>query len=308
MSDEKVKVSIIIPHYNQKECLQRLLPNITDQTFQVFEVIIIDDCTPDEATISFVREFIKDQPCMHFVQNEVNMRFVKTVNRGITLAKGEYICFLNSDTEIKNTFVQKNVEILDSDATIGGITCVVVDQYGQNWFSGGRYNKGSPINLVDDFQGLRPVDFIAGTAAFYRREIFDKIGPFDKNYIMYHEDVEFGLRVRQQTHYRLCTFSDKLVKHLIVPSIPRLNVIYFGSRNMVLLSRRYAPQYLPRIIGYFLRQFIMCCIRASIDILTNKKKAPSLKVRWAHASLRGAISGIMARQTHLVHADITKPR
>jgi GT2 family glycosyltransferase len=156
MSDKKIKVSIIIPHYNQKDCLQGLFPNLVDQTFQDFEVILIDDCTPDEATINYVRDFIRDKPNMHLVQNEVNMRFVKTVNKGITLAKGEYICLLNSDTEVKSTFVQRNVEILDSEPTIGGITCIVVDKSGQIWFSGGCYNKGFPVNLKDDFEGLRP--------------------------------------------------------------------------------------------------------------------------------------------------------
>jgi GT2 family glycosyltransferase len=297
MGNEKVKVSIIIPHYNQKDCLQGLFPNLVDQTYKDFEVILIDDCTPDEATIDFVREFIKDKPNMHLVQNSVNMRFVKTCNRGITLAKGEYLCFLNSDTTLKNNFIQRNVEILDSDATIGGLTCIVVDKSGQNWFSGGRYSNGFPTNLKDDFQGLRLVDFIAGTAAFYRKEVFDRIGLFDENYIMYHEDVEFGLRVRQLTEYQLCTFSDKLVTHLIIHSIPGLNFIYFESRNLILLSRRFAPQYLPKLIISILWHAAARFIGASLSILTLKPLSSILKIRRAAASLHGAFDGIIAVQT-----------
>ena len=308
MSEKKIKVSIIIPHYNQKECLQQLFPNIVAQTYKDFEVIVIDDCSPDDATVSFIKEFIKDKPYMNLVQNTVNRRFVKTCNKGIKLAKGEYLCFLNQDTEIKSNFVQRNVEILDSDATIGGLTCIVVDKSGQNWFSGGRYSKGVPINLKDDFQGLRPVDFIAGTAAFYRREVFDKIGLFDENYIMYHEDVEYGLRVRQLTDYRLCTFSDKLVTHLIIGSLPGPNLIYYDSRNLLLLSRRFAPQFVPKIMGFTLRQAATCLVEASLSVLTLKPLTSVYKVRCAIARLRGAFDGILARQTQLVHADITKPR
>lgn len=309
MSEKKLKVSIIIPHYNQKDCLQGLFPNLVDQTYKDFEVILIDDCTPDEATITFVRDFIKDKPNMHLVQNTVNMRFVKTCNKGIKLAKGEYLCFLNQDTEIKDNFIQRNVEILDSDATIGGLTCIVVDRSGQIWFSGGRYSDGFPINLKDDFEGVRPVDFIAGTAAFYRREVFDKIGLFDENYIMYHEDVEYGFRVKQLTDYRLCTFSDKLVTHLILPSLTGANIVYYDNRNLILLSRKYAPQYLHKLIGHIIWQAAARLIGAFLNILTLKPlAAPSLKVRWAYAGLQGAYSGIMTRQTQLVHADITKPR
>ena len=308
MRDEKIKVSIIIPHYNQKECLQRLFPTIADQTFKNFEVIIIDDCTPDKETISYVREFIKDRPNMHLVQNTVNMRFVKTCNKGITLAKGEYICLLNSDTELKNTFVQRNVEILDSDPTIGGLTCVVVDQYGQNWFSGGRYRRGGPSNLQDDFQGVRSVDFIAGTAAFYRKDVFEKVGLFDENYIMYHEDVEFGLRMRRHTDYRICTFSDKLVAHILVPSIPRSDVWYYGSRNEVLLSKRYAPLCLPLAIAHIMVYGVAIhLIRATLGTLLLKFSLSSDWIRFAAASFRGAISGIMEGHTQLFHAHITKP-
>jgi GT2 family glycosyltransferase len=295
MCDKKIKVSIIIPHYNQKECLQRLFPTIIDQTFKDFEVILIDDCTPDETAITFVRDFIKDKPNMHLVQNTVNLRFVKTCNKGITLAKGEYLCFLNQDTEIKNTFVQRNVEILDSDPTIGGLTCVVVDQFGQNWFSGGRIRNMFPHNLKDDFQGVRSVDFVAGTAAFYRKDVFDRVGLFDENYFMYHEDVEFGLRIKQQTDYRLCTFSDKLVTHILVPSMPRSDVYYCSSRNLVLLSRKYAPQYLPRLIIHIMVYFIANnLIRASLHMLTLKTSLASRRMGFAVASLRGTIHGIMA--------------
>jgi glycosyltransferase involved in cell wall biosynthesis len=88
---------MIVPNWNglrdTTECLeslQRLLPAVANQTFQDFEVFIVDDCTPDEATVLFIRHFVKDRPNMHLVQNTENMRFIKTANKGIPLAKGDY--------------------------------------------------------------------------------------------------------------------------------------------------------------------------------------------------------------------------
>jgi glycosyltransferase involved in cell wall biosynthesis len=52
------KVSIIIPHYNQKECLERLLLSITAQTFHDYEVIVIDDCTPDRSAVEYVKDLM----------------------------------------------------------------------------------------------------------------------------------------------------------------------------------------------------------------------------------------------------------
>ncbi len=255
MGKNKNKVSIVIPHYNQKECLKVLLPSIANQTFDDYEVIIIDDCSPDKSVAEYIKSFIKDYKNMRLVENAENMRFVKTVNKGIKLAEGDYICLLNQDTEVKNNFVQRNVEIMDADPSIGGLTCIVVDKDGNNWFTGGRFKNGFMVNLLDDFQGIRTVDFVAGTACFYRKEVFNKIGLFDEKFFMYHEDVDFGLRMKAKTKYKACTFAEKLVVHYIVPSIPQGNLYYYGHRNLIILLRRYGKRYIPMIILlYSLRQ------------------------------------------------------
>jgi CDP-glycerol glycerophosphotransferase len=48
------RVSIIIPHYNQKECLKTLLPSIANQTFRNYDVLVIDDCTPDRSAVEYI--------------------------------------------------------------------------------------------------------------------------------------------------------------------------------------------------------------------------------------------------------------
>ena len=295
--EHPAKATVIIPHYNQRECLQRLMPSIANQTFKDFEAIVIDDCTPDRSAVEYIKGFAKDHQNIHLVENTENMRFIKTVNKGIKLATGDYICFLNSDTEVTNNFVERNLEILDADASIAGLSCIIVDQNGKNWFSGGRYRHGVPVNLVDDFQGLRPVDFIAGTAAFYRREVFDKLGIFDERYIMYHEDVEFGLRIRARTGYRLCIFPDKLVTHFLVPSIPRADAFYYLNRNLGLLARAYAPKSLPilalRLLFHELARLLFYAAGAAL--LVRPSLARSL-LRSAFSSTKGAIDGLSARQ------------
>ena len=256
MGNSKTKVSIIIPHYNQKECLKILLPSVANQTFHDYEVIIIDDCTPDKSAVEYIKGFIKEHPNMRLVENVENMRFIKTVNKGIRLSKGEYVCLLNCDTEIKSNFVARNIEILDSDASIGGLSCIIVDRYGKNWWSGGSFRGGFPTNLTDDFEGIRSVDFVAGTAAFYGKEVFNKIGLFDESYRMYHEDVEFGLRIRAKTDYKTCAFSDKLVMHYTVPSIPTTELEYLLARNQILVVLTYFPQILPRVILKYFTEIV----------------------------------------------------
>lgn len=264
MEKPKIKASIIIPHYNQTKFLKTVLPSIGNQTSHDYEVIIIDDCTPDKEAVEYIKTFIKDYKNMRLVENTQNMRFIRTVNKGIKLSNGEYICLLNCDTEVKSNFVERNIEILDSDASICGLSCIIVDRYGSNWWSGGSCKEGFPVNLTDDFEGIRSVDFVAGTAAFYRKEIFRKIGLFDESYRMYHEDVEFGLRIKAQTDYRACAFSDRLVIHYHVPVIPYPEILYLDKRNNIWLVRTYRPQLLPRVILKYATDIVMTLIK---DIL-----------------------------------------
>lgn len=228
--------------------LKTVLPSIANQTFKDYEVIVIDDCTPDRSAVEYIKAFIKDHKNMRLVENVENMRFIKTVNKGIRLSNGEYVCLLNCDTEVKNNFVERNVEILDADPSIAGLSCTIVDRYGKSWWTGGSFKRGFAVNLTDDFEGIRSVDFVAGTAAFYRKDVFDKIGLFDESYRMYHEDVEFGLRIRAETNRKTCAFSDKLVIHYQLNSIPGPESSYLLTRNHIFMVRKYCPQLLPRVV------------------------------------------------------------
>jgi GT2 family glycosyltransferase len=288
MGNGKIKVTIIIPHYNQKECLKVLLPSIANQTFTDYEVIIIDDFTPDRSAPVYIRSLIKDYPKMRLVENAENVRFVRTCNKGIRLAEGDYICLLNSDTEVKSNFVQRNVEIMDADPSIGGLTCIVVDKDGNNWFTGGRFESGFMVNLVDDFEGIRSVDFVAGTAAFYRKEIFDKIGFFDEKYSMYHEDVEFGLRMKAKTDYKACMFAERLVVHYLVPSIPRGDFYYYLMRNHIMLAKRYGKRYIPKILLYNLRQIRNALLASVVSLIFS--------LYMSLYMVRGTLAGLMKRQ------------
>jgi GT2 family glycosyltransferase len=284
-----VRASIIIPHYNQVEFLKIVLPSIANQTFKDYEVIVIDDCTPDRSAVEYIKAFIKDHKNMRLVENAENMRFIKTVNKGIRLSNGEYICLLNCDTEVKNNFVERNVEILDANPSIAGLSCTIVDRYGKNYWSGGSFKEGYSVNLTDDFEGIRMADFVAGTAAFYRKEVFHKIGLFDESFRMYHEDVEFGLRMKAETDYRACVFSDKLVVHYNVNSIPGPEVHYLLNRNHILMVRKYCPQLLRR-------RAVLKWSAEYVRLLGNDVLGLHRQLFFCHlAGFRGKLAGLLKR-------------
>lgn len=257
MQERKSKVTIVIPNYNGREYLQMLLPSIVNQTYSEYDVIIIDDCSPDRAAVEYIKEFIAARENMQLVENRGNLGFVRTCNKGFKLATGDYVCLLTNDTEVKPNFLERNVAVMDGDSSIGVLSCIIADQDGNNWFSGGIFRAGHRVNLTDDFHGVRRVDWVAGTAPFYRREVFDAVGFLSEDFVMYHEDIDFCLRVAEKSNYKICALSDKLVTHhlwRLTPGRPNLRkasrIAYYGHRNHILLLKKYSPKHIPKILLY----------------------------------------------------------
>jgi GT2 family glycosyltransferase len=284
------KASVIIPNYNRRNDLERLLPSIADQTATDYEVVIIDDSSPDGSAVEYIRAFVKDHRNMRLVENTKNMGFVKTCNKGIRLANSDYICVLTNDTETARNFIQRNLEIMDADSSIGVLSCIIVDRNGNNWFSGGCLNGGKPSWLTDDFEGIRSVDYVAGTACFYRKEVFDKVGLLNEQLVMYHEDVEFCIRVHRLTNYRSCMFGEKLVTHNVAVAdlVPYPQAIYYTHRNLILIARKYFVRSMPKILWSYVREV------ANLLLVTVLKRDKRYFLYIPHI-IRGTLNGIVEK-------------
>ena len=93
---DNFKVSVIVPVYNSCEYIGSTLDSIINQDFKSFELIVIDDCSRDH-TFQLICEWAEKDHRILALRNDVNSGVAKTRNRGIDLAKGQYIAFLDSD-------------------------------------------------------------------------------------------------------------------------------------------------------------------------------------------------------------------
>ena len=93
-------LSIIVPVYNGEEHLDRCIQSILDQDYINMEIILIDDCSSDTSRKICEKFSLKDQRVKVFY-NEKNMGIYETRNKGIGLANGEYITFVDDDDYIE---------------------------------------------------------------------------------------------------------------------------------------------------------------------------------------------------------------
>lgn len=107
---EKPLVSVIIPCYNVEQYLQRCLDSIQKQTYQNLEILIINDGSTDDS-MKIAESFAKNDDRFKIYDQE-NHGLAYTRQRGIELAKGEYISFVDSDDYVTNDYVEFMYQLL----------------------------------------------------------------------------------------------------------------------------------------------------------------------------------------------------
>ena len=199
---EKPLVSIVIPVYNQFEytynCLKSILMNSGECSY---EVIIANDCSTDLTTqLGDVAKGI------NIINNKDNLRFLLNCNNAAKYAKGEYLLFLNNDTQVQQDWLQPLIDLMKKDTTIGmvGSKLIYADGYLQEaggilWDDASAWNYGNRQNPNDsEFNFVHEVDYISGAAIMIRTKLWKEIGGFDERFVpAYCEDSDLAFEVRK---------------------------------------------------------------------------------------------------------------
>jgi len=230
-------ISAIVPVWNGRDFLARLLESLDAQTARAGEVLAIDngstDGAPDLARARGARVIAMGH----------NTGFAAAVNRGIREARGEWIAVLNSDVELAPDYFEKLLEaraafatgkifapngLLDAtfDLTVRGFT---------TWRAGSGMPDGPP------FDTARPITAAPLTAALLRSDLFARVGLLDESFESYLEDVDFGLRCTANRIIGLYVPEARAV-HAGSGSLGRWHptVVRHISRNQIFLAARYA--------------------------------------------------------------------
>lgn len=111
-------VSVIIPSYNHKKYLQHRIDSVLNQSYQDFELIILDDKSKDDSK-KIIESYSNNPKVSHIVYNEVNSGTTfKQWKKGMELAKGEYIWIAESDDYADDTFLEKAMSLIEENNSV----------------------------------------------------------------------------------------------------------------------------------------------------------------------------------------------
>lgn len=113
------KVSVIVPNYNHAIYLEQRIDSILYQTYQDFELILLDDCSTDNSR-EILSKYTNHPKVSHIVFNETNSGSTfKQWNKGIELAQGEYIWIAESDDWAESTFLEVLLHLISENPSAG---------------------------------------------------------------------------------------------------------------------------------------------------------------------------------------------
>src|SRR5262249_25255030 len=176
------KVSVIIITYNRAQYLQRAIRSVLNQTFQDFEIVVVDDASTDE-TPEVVKAF--SDPKIRYFRHPINRQEAGSRNTAIQNARAEYVAFLDDDDLWLPQKLAVQVDLLDkSPSTVGVVYTSFLDIDGETEKVLGLWTAEKRGNVLQDLIEKNWIG-IPSTVVL-RRKCFDAVGLFDAQ-------VEFGL-------------------------------------------------------------------------------------------------------------------
>lgn len=250
------KLSIVILNYRTKEltlkCIESLInvykEELKDKTF---EIILVDNNSED----SSIEEFKKSKFASYFllIEGKENVGFGGGNNLGAKNARGKYVLFLNSDTEVKDRGLLKMVGYMDKNEKVGILGGKLYFPDGKIQTSVGKfYNLPYLFLMLLGFERLgllrkspeniTVADWVSGACMIIRKSLFEKIEGFDQNIFMYMEDVEICYRAKQ-AGFSTLFYPDVAILHKERGSSNKTFAILNIYKGIIYFYKKHKPFY-----------------------------------------------------------------
>ena len=189
-----VDVSVIIPTYNRAERVTRAIDSVLAQTYDSFEIIVIDDYSSDDTAV-VVDKY--DDSRIRYVKHNENLGACAARNTGIKRSNGQYLAFLDSDDEWDPTKLAKQVSCMEKSPERVGIVYTGYRVQRSNNIELGRI----PTKNGDIHQDQLIKDWVSPTSAvMIDRRCFNSVGMFDTD-LNARQDYDMWLRLSRKYEF-----------------------------------------------------------------------------------------------------------
>jgi len=303
-------VSVIIPSYNTAQYIGDTLESVFAQRFRDFEVIVVNDGSPDTAQLESV--LAKHQHRIHYLKQK-NRGISGARNTGIRKARGQFLAFLDSDDIWLPEFLSEELKFFADNPSFD-MVCADCVYFGNTELADTTWQILDFIDNPATFKKLLPTHGGAfASFALLKRETVLKVGFFDEGLLLL-EDYEYWLRLlyrggklaylrkvlgKRRVHSESLTFNQEVVMPHAVIALRKLqNILDPASEEASLVSKEIDSATTQLALAECRRLLLegdydgsKGCLKKAHAVLPSRKTALAMfGLRWAPRWTRWAIS------------------
>ncbi|MBQ2244450.1 MAG: glycosyltransferase [Oscillospiraceae bacterium] len=173
-----MKISVVMAAFNAEKYLREAMDSILAQTYGDLELIVLDDKSTD-GSLQILKEYAAADPRVVVLENEQNMGLTKSLNKGLAVAKGEYIARMDADDISVPDRFAKQVAFLDSHPDYSFVSCIgrYIDEEGRE-----EQLRLFPETHEEICAMMPKVDAVMHPGVMFRREDIARIGNYCEDF------------------------------------------------------------------------------------------------------------------------------
>ena len=255
------KVVVVILNWKRKEDTIECIKSVLKMDYTNFEVLAVDNGSEDGSAEAFKESF----PNIEVLANKENLGYALGFNSGIVKALemgAEIVLIMNNDTIVDKSMLSESVKVMESDNKIGAVSGKVFHFDEKTKFqSAGRLpnlKKGIISHVgageIDkgQYDEQKDYDFLDDVFLLVKKEVFEKVSMYDKNFFLYYEETDLCARIKKAGFRLVYTPKAKLWHKGSLSSGGGTNPTntYYLARNKIVFMYRNYPNLFRKFFIY----------------------------------------------------------
>ena len=282
------KISVIITSFNSETFIESSVNSVLNQSYQNFELIIVDDCSKDKTQRIINKLQKKDKRIKTFFFKKNTGTASIPRNKGAKIARGEYLCFLDADDIWLGNKLEKQIKTIKKDTSLSFTSCTYIKRDGKkysNFLQDHLRKIMQRIFFKKGVTGLFAYNFLILSSILIKKKIFKNFFFDTSSSIVGIEDLDLWLRILYNTPKKSVVFCDeKLVKIRRTPDSLNINYAQATLRAAYCVMKFFLEKKIYKYYKFFLFGIILRAIKIFIKLSEKTFKKNFLRLAFIVAS------------------------
>lgn len=302
-------VSVVIPTYNRRKKVDRLIQSVFKSTYKKIEIIVVDDASTD-GTYEYLKEKYGAFPIFKIIKNRKELYLAGSRNRGIKNSRGEFVFLIDADNVLHRECIKNLVRVAMRNNKIGMVGPIVLylSEPKKIWFAG-RYRSyftsrtyAIRLNEIEDggYSSLVPSDSIPNSFMI-GRNVIEKVGLLNQRlFPIHYDEADFGRRV-MEAGYKIYVVPKAKTYHDVEPldktkdlarsfNVSTPTRAFYTARNRIIFHKKYSKPFQFYVFA-FIFNWLFTFFYLKLILFNNPHS--SEKIETAKSYIRGVIEGYL---------------